>query len=217
MPLVFVNIKLHCRYTLFFPNMPFSTCLHLVINKSFLVYAYIRVPKNAALYMTIIWFARMPLWIYLHLHLKRYTSVYVYVTVSIYVSKYVTILFLQGYVPPSKCMWFSQILPCIPLSWSLRMLIYICLYMRILKVRIFIWLYFILKETHLSMATTAYMKILSYIRQYYSSQKCPFLYSYICGSIMPLVYVKIEVYWRPILGFPNIIFSICLKMFVNKI
>ena len=49
-----VNNKVSSRAILGFPNMPFSTCIHLGVNISFLVYAYIRVPKNAALYMPLL-------------------------------------------------------------------------------------------------------------------------------------------------------------------
>jgi hypothetical protein len=90
------------------------------------------------------------------------------------------------------------------------MLLYICLYMRISKVHIFI---FYLKGYLSQYADIGIYKMLLYIRQCYSSQRCPSIYSHICGSIMPLVYVKIKVLWRPILGFPNI----CLHVCVNKI
>ena len=82
-------------------------------------------PKNAALYMPIPYFARMPHSICLYFHLKDAPQ-YDYVRFSIYVSIYMvckdTCL---------KCIYMvlRNAPMCMPLSVSLRMLLYICLNM----------------------------------------------------------------------------------------
>ena len=143
MHLVHVNIKTSWRTIFGIPNMHLPTCQHLGINKSFSVYAYIRVPKNAALYMPTLHLAKMPLSICLYVYLKRCTSVYAYVSVSIYVYIHMpTLCFTKRNVSKRIYVFLKKAPLFIPLSGSLRMLLYIYLYMsfqRYLYLYAYIW------------------------------------------------------------------------------
>jgi hypothetical protein len=103
-----------------------------------------------------------------------------------------------------------------PLSGSLRIPLYICLYMslqRYLYLYAYIWFW---NENCFNMPITSSLNMLLHICQYYWYHRCPFLCSYICRSNMPIVYISIKLSWRPILEITNIPFSICLKLRVNK-